>query len=91
MLGLLREEKCFAAEILHERGLRLSPFAKSSPARSRKAALEPAQRKLSARRVQPRPHAGGARQQPRSAHRPRRPSSSALSRSSAAARKTTLF
>ena len=24
MLGLLREEKCFAAEILHERGLRLS-------------------------------------------------------------------
>ncbi len=25
LLGLLREEKCFAAEILHERGLRLSP------------------------------------------------------------------
>jgi len=24
LLGLLREEKCFAAEILHERGLRLS-------------------------------------------------------------------
>ena len=23
LLGLLREEKCFAAEILHERGLRL--------------------------------------------------------------------
>ncbi len=25
LLGLLREEKCFAAELLHERGLRLSP------------------------------------------------------------------
>jgi len=24
LLGLLREEKCFAAEILHERGLRLT-------------------------------------------------------------------
>ena len=24
LLGLLREEKCFAAEILHERGLRLA-------------------------------------------------------------------
>jgi ATP-dependent Clp protease ATP-binding subunit ClpC len=29
LLGLLREEKCFAAEILHERGLRLPPSAKN--------------------------------------------------------------
>ena len=28
LLGLLREEKCFAAEILHERGLRLSTLRK---------------------------------------------------------------
>src|SRR6516165_9530799 len=28
LLGLLREEKCFAAQILHERGLRLSPIRK---------------------------------------------------------------
>jgi ATP-dependent Clp protease ATP-binding subunit ClpA len=36
LLGLLREEKCFAADILHERGLRLSQvreeIARSSPA-----------------------------------------------------------
>lgn len=36
LLGLLREEKCFAAEILHERGLRLpkvrEEIAKSAPA-----------------------------------------------------------
>jgi ATP-dependent Clp protease ATP-binding subunit ClpC len=36
LLGLLREEKCFAAEILHERGLRLGPSAKSWRARRRK-------------------------------------------------------
>src|ERR1700751_2185160 len=38
LLGLLREEKCFAAEILHERGLRLSTiregWARSSPEKS---------------------------------------------------------
>jgi len=38
LLGLLREEKCFAAELLHERGLRLSPvreeIARASSERS---------------------------------------------------------
>src|ERR1700740_2426897 len=31
LLGLLREEKCFAAEILHERGLRLSTIREELP------------------------------------------------------------
>jgi len=37
LLGLLREEKCFAAEILHERGLRLSTIREelAEPARKR--------------------------------------------------------
>ncbi|MGZ5565057.1 MAG: Clp protease N-terminal domain-containing protein, partial [Chthoniobacterales bacterium] len=48
LLGLLREEKCFAAEILHERGLRLSAVReelartsqeKAAPARSRESSL----------------------------------------------------
>src|SRR5712672_727283 len=48
LLGLLREEKCFAAEILHERGLRLSAIReelarttqeKSQPQRQREASL----------------------------------------------------
>src|SRR5450432_616748 len=48
LLGLLREEKCFAAEILHERGLRLSTIReelartsqeKSQPARQRESSL----------------------------------------------------
>ena len=48
LLGLLREEKCFAAEILHERGLRLSTIReelartsqeKSQPQRQREASL----------------------------------------------------
>ena len=32
LLGLLREEKCFAAEILHERGLRLSTIREETAA-----------------------------------------------------------
>src|SRR5471030_1619556 len=48
LLGLLREEKCFAAEILHERGLRLSTIReelarssqeKSAPQRQRASSL----------------------------------------------------
>src|SRR5579864_4181447 len=48
LLGLLREEKCFAAEILHERGLRLSTIReelartrqeKAPPQRSRESSL----------------------------------------------------
>jgi ATP-dependent Clp protease ATP-binding subunit ClpC len=48
LLGLLREEKCFAAEILHERGLRLSTIReelarstqeKPIPQRSRESSL----------------------------------------------------
>src|SRR5712664_2268779 len=48
LLGLLREEKCFAAEILHERGLRLSTIReelarssqeKSAPQRQRESSL----------------------------------------------------
>src|SRR4030081_160885 len=48
LLGLLREEKCFAAEILHERGLRLSTIreelARTSP---EKAAPQRGQRESS--------------------------------------------
>src|SRR5437773_2148834 len=48
LLGLLREEKCFAAEILHERGLRLSTIReelarssqeKAQPQRQRESSL----------------------------------------------------
>src|SRR6059036_1011324 len=48
LLGLLREEKCFAAEILHERGLRLSSIReelarssqeKAQPQRQRESSL----------------------------------------------------
>ena len=48
LLGLLREEKCFAAEILHERGLRLSTIReelarttqeKAAPQRQRESSL----------------------------------------------------
>src|SRR5512135_960869 len=48
LLGLLREEKCFAAEILHERGLRLSAVReelarttqeKAQPQRNRESSL----------------------------------------------------
>ena len=59
LLGLLREEKCFAAEILHERGLRLSQV-REEIARSTfgEDVLQPPQGKLAAERVQPRPDAG---------------------------------
>ena len=57
LLGLLREEKCFAAEILHERGL----AAFHDPRRvaaiaEREGDLGAAQGKLPAGRIQPRPH-----------------------------------
>src|SRR5216683_62808 len=41
LLGLLREEKCFAAEILHERGLRLPTIReeKAQPQRQRESSL----------------------------------------------------
>ncbi len=46
LLGLLREEKCFAAEILHERGLRLSTIREEIwPVRSRKKCPPTAPRK----------------------------------------------
>ena len=43
LLGLLREEKCFAAEILHERGLRLSTIREelARPARKKRAFDDP--------------------------------------------------
>jgi ATP-dependent Clp protease ATP-binding subunit ClpC len=72
LLGLLREEKCFAAEILHERGLRLSTIREELAAFAiREGGLQPPQGKLAAGRVQPRPHAGRHGQLARSAHRPR--------------------
>src|ERR1700689_1720069 len=40
LLGLLREEKCFAAEILHERGLRLSTI-REERARSTQEQAQP--------------------------------------------------
>src|SRR6266852_1792005 len=43
LLGLLREEKCFAAEILHERGLRLSTI-REELARSSQEKTAPSQR-----------------------------------------------
>src|ERR1700761_8600101 len=43
LLGLLREEKCFAAEILHERGLRLSSI-REELARTSQEKAQPAQR-----------------------------------------------
>ena len=59
LLGLLREEKCFAAEILHERGLaafhhsgRTAAFAIG------KSCRQPPQGKLAAGGVLARPHAG---------------------------------
>jgi ATP-dependent Clp protease ATP-binding subunit ClpC len=59
LLGLLREEKCFAAEILQERGLKLARFAKSWRAsRRRRLHRAAAQRESACWRVQPRPDAG---------------------------------
>src|SRR6201994_2728725 len=43
LLGLLREEKCFAAEILHERGLRLSTI-REELARTSQEKAQPQQR-----------------------------------------------
>ncbi len=43
LLGLLREEKCFAAEILHERGLRLSTI-REELARTSQEKSQPSQR-----------------------------------------------
>ena len=43
LLGLLREEKCFAAEILHERGLRLGTI-REELARTSQEKAQPAQR-----------------------------------------------
>lgn len=43
LLGLLREEKCFAAEILHERGLRLGAI-REELARSTQEKAQPSQR-----------------------------------------------
>ena len=45
LLGLLREEKSFAAEILHERGLRLSQCGKRSPGPPRRRCPPTARRK----------------------------------------------
>src|SRR5262244_2704012 len=47
LLGLLREEKCFAAEILHERGLRLSAIREELARSTQEKA--PAQRSGSSR------------------------------------------
>ena len=61
LLGILREEKCFGAEILQERGLRLSTLreelARTAGEKTPRLASEG---NLAARRIQPRSHAGGA-------------------------------
>jgi len=47
LLGLLREEKCFAAELLHERGLRLSPVREEvARASSERASSRPKESSL---------------------------------------------
>ncbi len=90
LLGLLREEKCFAAEILHERGLRLNQvreeIARSS---SEKMSSQPSERELPALRIQPRPDAIRHGWRARPADRARLRSWSASFRSCAAARRTT--
>ena len=45
LLGLLREEKSFAAEILHERGLRLSAVREEISRSASEKSSQPAQRK----------------------------------------------
>src|SRR5271157_2161553 len=47
LLGLLREEKCFAAEILHERGLRLSTIREELARTSQEEARPQRQREFS--------------------------------------------
>ncbi len=47
LLGLLREEKCFAAEILHERGLRLSTIREElQRSQSEKVATQTVRREM---------------------------------------------
>ena len=60
LLGLLREEKCFAAEILHERGLRLShdPRRAGAVAVRKRSPSQRPKESLAAGRVQPRPDPG---------------------------------
>ncbi len=71
LLGLLREEKCFAAEILHERGLRLVYHPRGIGAVAvGKSGLQSSQGKLPAGGIQPRPYPGRRRQFPRSADWP---------------------
>ena len=60
LLGLLREEKCFAAEILHERGLRLGNHPRRAGAhQTGKSAAAAAARVFAAERVFARSDAGG--------------------------------
>ena len=73
LLGLLREEKCFAAEILHERGLRLSTI-REELARTSQEKSQPSQRNREsslAVGVLARPDPGRHGQPARSAGRPR--------------------
>src|SRR5947208_2485917 len=69
LLGLLREEKCFAAEILHERGLALDDPRGTGAVAKRESRLDPSQGKLPAGRIQSRSDAGGHGQHARSADR----------------------
>ncbi len=74
LLGLLREEKCFAAEILHERGLKLQTIREEMQRTTQEkvqaaAAEEP--RIVAAGRVLARPHAVGHGEPARSSGRPR--------------------
>ena len=72
LLGLLREEKCFAAEILHERGLRLSTIREELARSSQeKGAAATRPRVFPAERVLPRPYPGRDGHPARSAGRPR--------------------
>jgi ATP-dependent Clp protease ATP-binding subunit ClpC len=61
LLGLLREEKCFAAEILHERGLRLSTIREELARTSQEKAAPQARtaRIVFTERIFPRPHPVG--------------------------------
>jgi len=53
LLGILREEKCFGAEILMERGLRLSTLREELARTSGEKRRRPAQGNFSARGIQP--------------------------------------
>jgi ATP-dependent Clp protease ATP-binding subunit ClpC len=69
LLGLLREEKCFAAEILHDRGLRLTTVREEIARSTSEKTTSRSPRSLAAERVQPRPDASAARRGARSADR----------------------